>query len=65
MSSSIEQMTLFDRVNIANCAMRRAMDNVFDTERFSGEYETVRTWTRYRCSIYNINGEVHAYKEFN
>lgn len=44
-------ITLFDRINLANCAMRRSELVIRDMKRFDGEYETARMWTRYR--IYN------------
>ena len=44
-------LTLFDRINIANCAMRRANENVMDGDRFTDEYYTAKFWTRYRCII--------------
>ena len=45
-------ITLFDRINLANCAMMRAnRTHVADDVRFHGEYETARMWIKYR--IYN------------
>lgn len=44
-------ITLFDRINLANCAVRRSETVIRDMKRFHGEYETARMWTRYR--IYN------------
>jgi len=40
---------LFDRVNIARCAMERAQQHVHNQERFNGEYATVRLWVRKQC----------------
>lgn len=61
----MDQITLFDRVNLANCAMRRAEENVRDIERFVNEFNTVRAWTKYRCTIYNYNNRIVAYTESN
>lgn len=51
MSIATDGLTLFDRIHIANCAVRRAEMYVCDTDRFHGEYTTVRTWSKYRCYI--------------
>jgi hypothetical protein len=42
---------LLDRINIAQCASKRAHMYVFDKERFLGEFQTARMWTRYKCYI--------------
>jgi hypothetical protein len=42
-------LTLFDRINLANCAMQRAIAApVRDRDRFDNEYGTARLWTKYR-----------------
>ena len=46
-----EELTLFDRINLANCAMERAKQNALDTDRFHGEFTTARNWTKYKCYI--------------
>ena len=46
-----DSLTLFQRINIANCAMQRANEYVFDEARFNGEYKTARTWSKYKCII--------------
>lgn len=51
MSAQSDYLDLFDRINLANCAMERARQNVFDQDRFYGEYKTARFWTKYRCMI--------------
>lgn len=45
-----EVLSLFDRINLAHCAMQRAQENVFN-ERFDEEYETARMWHRNNCYI--------------
>ena len=47
----MEELTFFDRLNIANCAMQRAKLHPVDPERFIGEYTTARQWTKYKCYI--------------
>ena len=42
---------LLDRINIAYCASERARMYVCDTDRFLGEFQTVRMWSRYKCYI--------------
>jgi hypothetical protein len=52
MSSITDNLTLFDRINLADCAKRRAVDNVLNSTRFSGEYDTARLWMKYRLVKY-------------
>ena len=47
----MDSLGLFDRINLAQCAAKRAQLNAFSNERFTGEFETARSWTRYRCFI--------------
>lgn len=44
-------MSVFDRLNIAQCAAKRATYSCSDPDRFKGEYQTVKAWMRYRCYI--------------
>lgn len=44
-------LSLFDRINLASCAMERARGNVLSAKRFIGEYETARMWHRNNCYI--------------
>lgn len=47
----MHELTLFDRISLANCAKRRAeMAGLFD-ERFLSEYRTARMWVKYRCYV--------------
>jgi hypothetical protein len=48
MSAYTEDLTMFDRINLAACAQRRATDNLFDSNRWNGEYDTARLWMKYR-----------------
>ena len=47
----VPTITLFDRINLAACAVKRAEENVTNTERFHGEYDTARMWQRNNCYI--------------
>ena len=47
----MKQMLLFDRINLARCAMDRANQHVLDHSRFDGEWITARMWTKYHCQI--------------
>ena len=51
MSLYLDELTLFDRINLADCAARRAQQNTMDADRFKGEYDTARLWHKYRCII--------------
>ena len=47
----LDELTFFDRLNLANCAMQRAKMHTVDADRFHGEYTTARHWTKYKCYI--------------
>jgi|31_taG_2_1085359.scaffolds.fasta_scaffold71076_1 hypothetical protein len=49
MAATSDCLTIFDRINIANCAKQRAIANVRDNDRFHAEYITARRWIKYRC----------------
>jgi len=51
MSLYLDELTLFDRINLAACAMRRAQDNTCDEQRFHREYKSARSWNKYKCVI--------------
>jgi len=51
MYSSPDVLSLFDRINLAHCAMERAKQNVLSSDRFIDEYETARMWHRNNCYI--------------
>jgi len=53
MAASLDELTLFDRINLAYCAMRRAEQHVCNEQRFLGEFQTTRLWNKYRCIISN------------
>ena len=57
----MEPLTLFDRINIANCAVQRAVGNVTNQERFTNEYQSARMWTKYKCYI----TKTHSFVEEN
>ena len=48
MSAVTDNINLFDRINLAACAERRASANVLDSTRWNGEYDTARLWMKYR-----------------
>ncbi len=50
MSNYPDVLSLFDRINLAKCAMERAKQSVL-SERFHDEYETARMWHRNNCYI--------------
>ncbi len=51
MPALTDNLTMFDRINLADCARRRASANVLDATRFDSEYSTARLWIKYRCAI--------------
>ena len=51
-------LNILDRINVAHCAAERARMYVTDTERFNGEFQTVRMWRSYNCFISNYGSYV-------
>jgi hypothetical protein len=51
MSVFTDNINLFDRINLAACAVRRAQGNILDEQRFNAEYESARAWNKYKCVI--------------
>jgi hypothetical protein len=51
MSATLDYLNMFDRINLAACAVRRAQVNILDEQRFNGEYESARAWNKYKCVI--------------
>ena len=51
MSPTLDYLNMFDRINLAACAVRRAQVNILDEQRFNGEYESARAWNKYKCVI--------------
>jgi len=52
MSAFTDSINLFDRINLAACAERRASENVLNSTRWNGEYDTARLWMKYRLVKY-------------
>ena len=52
MSALTDNLNMFDRINLAACAERRASANVLDSTRWNGEYDTARLWMKYRLVKY-------------
>jgi len=61
MSAYVDQLTMFDRINLAACAQRRATQNLLDSNRWNGEYNTARLWMKYRL----IKTTTYSYIEDN
>jgi hypothetical protein len=61
MSAVTDNINLFDRINLAACAQRRASENVLNSTRFNGEYDTARLWMKYRC----VKFSTYSYIEDN
>ena len=61
MSAVNDDLTMFDRINLAACARRRASANVLDATRFEGEYDTARLWMKYRL----VKTTTYSYIEDN
>ena len=53
----MHELLLFDRINLAKCAMQRAerldLRCSHCKELFTREYRTARMWVKYRCSVTN------------
>jgi len=61
MSAYVDAINLFDRINLASCARRRASANVLNATRFEGEYDTARLWMKYRL----VKNTTYSYIEDN
>jgi len=48
MAAFTDNINMFDHINLADCAKRRASANVLDSTRFEGEYHTAQLWMKYR-----------------
>ena len=44
-------ISMFDRINLAQCAIKRAREYCGDEQRFHGEFCTARAWNKYKCYI--------------
>ncbi len=53
MSAVTDNLNMFDRINLAACAERRASANVLNSKRWNGEYDTARLWMKYRLVKYS------------
>ena len=51
MAATLDYLNMFDRINVARCAVERANNNFHDRDRFVDEYKTAKMWTRYKCYI--------------
>jgi hypothetical protein len=61
MSAVTDNLNMFDRINLADCAKRRASANVLDSTRFESEYDTARLWMKYRL----VKTTTYSYIEDN
>ena len=60
----MESLTLFDKIRLAECAVKRAELNVCDKERFLGEYLTASLWKVHSINSYRSgDGKSVNYKE--
>ena len=44
----MNELTTFDKINLAACAVRRAQANFKDDARFLGEFATASLWKSHR-----------------
>jgi len=51
MASYTDGINMFDRINLAACAVRRAQGCILDEQRFNNEYESAHAWNKYKCVI--------------
>ena len=47
-----EYILLFDQINLAKCATDRASANLHNKERFRGEYDTAKMWSKRFTTCY-------------
>lgn len=44
-------LSIFDKINLAHCAIQRANSNYSNTDRFCGEYDSVLCWYNHRITF--------------
>ena len=54
-------LSVLDRVHVANCAAERARMYCTDLERFNGEFATILMWKNHKCFISNRGSFVETY----
>ena len=56
-------LTLFDKINLANCATKRAKAHFKNKERFDGEFDSARLWKIHKTHSVNVDNTVINYTE--
>ena len=54
-------LSAFDKINLAACAVRRAQLTLTQPDRFRGEWDTMRVWRDHRCANFSDDGKLSAY----
>ena len=56
-------LSVFQAINIAHCAMRRADENYHNNDRFKGEFSTTMLWKNYHTFQHiTLDGQIlHIY----
>lgn len=55
----MDELTLYDKIHLAECAALRSREHHGNEERFLGEFRTAILWKQHRISNYRkSNGEL-------
>lgn len=46
----MEELTLYDKIHLAECAARRSREHCGNEERFLGEFKTAVLWRQHRIT---------------
>ena len=57
----MNELTTFDKINLAACAARRAQAHFMNDDRFSGEFDTVSLWKRHKVVRSTLAGVPWGY----
>jgi hypothetical protein len=57
----MEELTTFDKINLAACAVQRALPAYMDEERFLGEYATASLWKAHRVVQTHTGGRLWGF----
>lgn len=55
------ELTTFDKINLAACAVKRAKAGMMDNDRFHGEFATAMLWKAHRVSRSTLQGKPWGY----
>ena len=55
-------LSVFDKINLAHCAIQRAQSNLGNKARFDGEYDSVLCWFNHRVGFLSTPSDFVNYR---